>query len=146
MNKKLKRLEIVYENCETCAIPVKNIRSLYVRDITTSLSLMGNVNIYEEKSAKSFCVIFDKAEYKTHFGDYEQSNFLDRTYAFNDITHIALVYEDDSEDYLGVEYKSRDESRENEAFYCDNIYQKLEETCDDGDFWFTLSITKDNAQ
>lgn len=142
MDKKLKKLEIVYENCETCAIPVKNIRSLYVSDITTSLSLMGGGNIYEKKTTGSFCVIFDKIEYKTHFGDYEQSNFLDRTNAFNDITHIALVYEDDSEDYLGIEYKSRDETRENEAFYCDNVYQKLKEESYEDDSWFILSIMK----
>jgi hypothetical protein len=94
---KVKKIEVVFENCEEITVPTSDISFMYASDITSSAFIQNilshdDVDVHEHKTAGVFSLrIKNKPEYS-------------RILQYSDITQIHLYGHDDSHDWFYVEW------------------------------------------
>lgn len=101
-------IEICFENCESVKIDQEQLIYLDLSNITS------DINRYNKTQKCDSCEIaINKAaniEYSP-FGltDYLIQKVFDRILAYDDIVSIQIHYDDDTEDYIYVPYKDKQE-------------------------------------
>lgn len=109
--KKLKQIDIVLENCETIKIPIEQVHHLYANNITNDIWFDVNNETLDTISRTDELEIILRQEANVELKqDYENGIFndckvFDRLERFNDITHIDLIFTDDTDMYLSVPYE-----------------------------------------
>jgi hypothetical protein len=105
---KVDKIDIVFENCEHIEVPYSDVHYLYIGDISQSI-LDNNILLKSEldlqlelrKYAKYARIILkNKPEYE-------------RIKQYNDITHIALMREDQIVECIGIDWKDGSSEYEN---------------------------------
>ena len=122
-NEKLKSLNIIFENCDTCEVKVRDIAFMSIRKINKEVLLSGvNNNICEYITAEKVkLIIKNTEEYDTGY----HGSLKDRLFKFRDITGVELNYENCESNFYYVKWKDADNS-------CDeNKLQKVK-IIDDG--------------
>ena len=100
MRKEIKNIDIVLENCEVITIPKQHIGLFTIDKIKRKISRVACNAIDDYLVAKEFSVQIHKdADIENNicenFRDYSKSPFK-RLTDYNDITHIYVIYEDDT--------------------------------------------------
>ena len=116
--KKVKFLDIVFENCGFARISIKNIYNWGMGEITKTYYACNEDECDTIYKSKWAFIIFEDLEnlyYESHFKD--KKKLIDRIKNFKDITHIDVVYEDDTNEYVAIPWGS------NNQFY--NAFQIL---------------------
>lgn len=117
----VKKIHIVFENCEYVEIPVNVVAGFSITGIKTKIERIGLNCIAEMEIAKHvFMEIFPEANKLGRlYPDAKRSNIIERITTYNDITSITLIYDDghertvyvdyddDGEDYLGAPNKNQ---------------------------------------
>jgi hypothetical protein len=89
MNKKIKSVGFVFENCECVEIPFECFVEFEIKDIE---------KLSNEDTFESFkCVIEDKGGTKYTCGGFGQKTPIQRMDYYNDITSIYITYNDNSQ-------------------------------------------------
>lgn len=120
--KELKSIILIFENTDSMEINANYIRGLSINGITKSI---GQINYYEkdieeQKSVQEVYFIIKKST-KLKYSPFNFENkeiIFNRLIEFKDITHITLVYSDESRQTFLVPYK--------EISGGDNDYQLVE--------------------
>ncbi len=109
--KKLKHINIVLENCEVISVPIEQVHHFYANNITNNIGLneitetLDTVFYTDELEI----VLRQEAnvELKQNYdnGIFEDCKVFDRLTRHNDITHIDLIFTDDTNMYLSVPYE-----------------------------------------
>lgn len=110
-SKKLKQIDIVLENCETIKIPIEQVHHFYANNITNDIWLNEDDETLDTISRTDELEIILRQEANVELKqDYENGIFddckvFDRLERFNDITHVDLIFTDDTNMYLSVPYE-----------------------------------------
>lgn len=110
-SKKLKQIDIVLENCETIKIPIEQVHHFYANNITNNIGLNEINETLDTVFYTDELEIVLRQEANVELKqDYENGIFndckvFDRLTRHNDITHIDLVFIDDTNIYLSVPYE-----------------------------------------
>lgn len=124
--KDIKKVEIVFENCEEVTIERKYIEKLNALDIEicedynvcNSFEIEINKDILDNTDDKGLCNrYFENCEDKVSIGERLQQN---------DITQIHICYEDDSKEWFYVNWEDSDS-----IFGIENINQESDITQND---------------
>ncbi len=130
--KKLKEIRLIFENCESAAVPIKDIHGFGIGEITQHYY---SCNIDEGsggQSATYFWMNFKdlkNQKYKGWPDEKKDKSLLDRL-RYGDVTHIDIVYKDKTNVYIGVPWGSRSQ------FY--NAFQIIRK----GKYGYLLEIDK----
>lgn len=108
----LSSIDVVYENCESCTIPVDKIYGFYMRGISNTVYLYEG-EIVRGRETKFLRLDVLPGVYPTKLGDNSGSNFKDRTHKYRDIVSLSLNYEDGSYDKVSVNFKDRLDTNDN---------------------------------
>ena len=107
--KKLKQIDIVLENCEIIKIPIEQVHHFYANNITNDIGLITetlNIMFYTDELE---IVLRQEAnvELKQNYdnGIFNDCKVFDRLTRHNDITHIDLIFTDDTNMCLSVPYE-----------------------------------------
>ena len=117
-DKKLKYIDVVFENCEVYSIPAEGIYKLSLGDITHSLDVHVNGlskytkpgELYTSSYTDFVWLALNKKGMETHsdwegmFQDNDCPLFAERVEG-NDITHLDLIFEDNTNLYVGVPWE-----------------------------------------
>jgi len=113
MNKKLKEICIVFENCDCVTITQEYVSRVYLDGIVSSIYCQSD-DIFYEKYCKKAMLILDKKclNIKTNF----QENYEDERNSFkyhldnhHDITHVEIIRDDGEKDYIGISWDEESE-------------------------------------
>jgi hypothetical protein len=119
VGKEVKQIDVVFENCEVVTFPKEYIGQFYLGELKEVISRRACNQIDKHLLAdKLILEVRDRAALntKTYSG-----NAFDRVKAYDDITHIDIIYEDGSNDYIGLDY---DEGESEGILGANNINQK----------------------
>lgn len=122
--KNVKSIGFGFENCEYFSIDAKYFGAFQLSDINTRIQRVACNSISRMDLVDSVVMeIFSEGngEYLSGFGD-EKVKFFDRIVAYNDITSITVIYDDDSEETYWVNYKEEVEDQLGSP----NVYQQTE--------------------
>ena len=142
--KKLKQINNILENCEVISVPIERIGNFYFKNITKNYWFdETDSELDTDYTTNEFYIvlpvkanIFLKADYQNVFSDYK---VFDRLTEYRDITHIDLIFTDDTSQYIAVPYEE-----ENPAVLgSPNLYQKTR-FLDGGDLEIFISSSKEN--
>lgn len=126
--KKLKHIDIVFENCEVIQVPATCIYYLGLVNVTNNKSMHINrhnkTDIEDYLKAKEvYLYIYDSPDIKNVTGwSEENENCIERIIKHSDICNLDLIYEDDTNEYISVpwgdaEYKNEYQVNEIQEFY-----------------------------
>ena len=109
--KKLKKIDIVLENCEIIRIPIEQVSHFYANNITNDIWFNeDNDTLDTIFRTDEFNIILRqeanvelKQDYKN--GIFEDCKIFDRLTRYRDITHIDFIFTDDTNLYLEVPYE-----------------------------------------
>lgn len=106
--KEIMSIELVLENCEVIKIEREYIGSLFIENITRSISRRAINSIRDSMSAEEvFIQISSEANkaksYSTTWSDNEVSPF-ERLVRCSDITAVSINYQDGSDEYIYVKW------------------------------------------
>lgn len=109
-DKKIKTIDIVFENCEVYSLTPKMIDMCVVNDVKRNIGVnvfqYEDGEVYDSLTCEELLLsINQKGLIKTN--DCEQE-FLEDRIKGNDITHIDIIYENGENDYIGVPWKDKD--------------------------------------
>lgn len=112
MDKQVKSIDIVFENCECYTVPKECIYHLGASIDRKSVTVdMGR---YSEYPGASWLILelddIDKISYSTNWPDGEP--FKDRVMKYSDITHIYIYYEDGTEYSFSVPWSDDEYSND----------------------------------
>ncbi len=109
--KPIRELRFITENCESWTVPANKIVSLRFDDIRRDASLANTNDWHEHESCMSFFLCMTVLDMESiplpewgwpaNYG----MTFRKRL-AFRDLTHIDVIFEDGTNVYLGVPWKS----------------------------------------
>lgn len=106
--KDVKKIEIIFENCEYIEFTPKDFGIFLLDDITTSISRIACNSISELKHAKTVALeIFDTKLDSTYnpFGIQDKAQTVKKRFALcDDITSIHITFVDDSKQEYYVEW------------------------------------------
>lgn len=113
--RKIKQLDIVFENCEVFTLTPDMINLCYIDGIKNNIGIncfqYENGEIYDTISCEEVMLIINEkgASQKGNF-DFptSPSSLLKDRLKFNDITHIDVIYEDDSNTYVMVPWRDKE--------------------------------------
>lgn len=101
MNKKYKRIDIVFENCESIEIPSEDINLFYAE--------LGNKTMFtnwscNRKNKNSFIIGHTNADFISMAIKLKDLSEEHKKYLLTrkDITHIDIIYSDNSNEYIRV--------------------------------------------
>lgn len=109
--KKLKQIDIVLENCETIKIPIEQVHHFYANNITNNIGLNEIAETLDTVFYTDELEIVLRQEANVELKqDYENGIFndckvFDRLTRHSDITHIDLIFTNDTNMYLSVPYE-----------------------------------------
>ena len=109
--KKLKQIDIVLENCEVISVPSERVHHFYANNITNDIWLneddenLDTISRTDELEIvlRQEANVELKQDYKN--GIFSNCKVFDRLTRHNDITHIDLIFTDDTNMYLSVPYE-----------------------------------------
>lgn len=116
----IKRVDLVFENCEVVSLNNDMFKYLIIRGITEQKTI--NCYQYEDgenqvnKCCEYMSIDINKKGYKQKM-NWQDITLITRLMLCNDITSICLIYEDDTEEEILVSW-----NKDNE---CSNKYQKI---------------------
>ena len=110
--KKLKQIDIILENCEVITVPIEQVHHFYANNIT-------NDDIWLNETTETLDTMFytdelgialrqeANVELKQDYenGIFDDCKVFDRLTRHNDITHIDLIFTDNTNMYLSVPYE-----------------------------------------
>lgn len=104
MSKHIKEIEFVLENLEIVTFKPEELGELHIGKITECVNRVACNSIAKSKVADDIAIeIFKKAQFqKSVIESFKKKDYFKRIINFSDITHINLIYSDDTEDYLSV--------------------------------------------
>ena len=110
-NKKIKTIDIVFENCEVYSLTPKMIDMCIVNDVTRNIGVnvfqYEDGEVYESLSCKEMLLSINRKGLMTIGGWYDEILLEDRI-KNKDITHLNIIYEDGSNDYISVPWMDKD--------------------------------------
>jgi len=111
MLKELKEVRLVFENCESASVPRSEIWTYAIADIHSFHRSANTTEGYNGLKATKFYIIFNDLENLkyTGFSDEVSKSLFERVTKFSDITHIDVIYEDDTTFYISVPWGSGDQ-------------------------------------
>lgn len=126
MEKDIKKVEIVFENCEEVTIERKYIEKLNALDIEIweDYNVCNNFEIEINKDILDNTD--DKGLYNRYFENCEDKVSIGERLQQNDITQIHIYYEDDTKEWFCVNWEDSDS-----IFGIENINQELDITQND---------------
>jgi hypothetical protein len=105
--KNVKAIELQFENCEVIQLPFNVLGNVYLGPISTEIARIASNAICEINSISDVALeIFSEANElggKIAFFN-ENKTILERIYEYDDITHINIIYDDDSSVTYSVDY------------------------------------------
>ena len=101
----LTSIDLVFENCEDCKIPIKFVEFFVVEDITELLRFQRNNYLHNHESAEYFYIKIDEkwaktTEFITVAPQDEPQSVVERLKAHSDICCVQLNYTDKTERYI----------------------------------------------
>ena len=110
-DKKIKTIDIVFENCEVYSLTPKMIDMCIVNDVTRNIGVnvfqYEDGEVYESLSCKEMLLSINRKGLMTIGGWYDEILLEDRI-KNKDITHLNIIYEDGSNDYISVPWMDKD--------------------------------------
>lgn len=105
--RKLKSLDLVFENIESYTIPASAIHRFGLVDVTRSLSFDQSDQVDERYSCKEMRMVLDNKYLVKHLAnqwsdDDDAVNLKDRIIQYNDIAAVDLQFDDKSREYISV--------------------------------------------
>lgn len=106
----IKQLKLIFENCETITIDRKYIGALDIDNIKKSISRNACNSISSNLSCDSFVISInrklpiEKLSSWTIGDVLEERNPLIRIQQYNDITGIEVIYENDTSEYIFIQW------------------------------------------
>ena len=144
-SKKLKQIDIVLENCEVISVPIERVHHFYANNITNNIGLNEITETLDTVFYTDELEIVLRQEANVELkqdcenGIFNDCKVFDRLTRFNDITHIDLIFADDTNIYLSVPYEE-----ENPAVLgSPNLYQYSEMN---GNGELRINISKSNIK
>lgn len=113
-DKKIKQLDIVFENCEVCTLKPDMIYACIIDKIYNSMSInffqYKDGEVYNKIYCDEFMLAINKKgwQQKSNFCDFESDKPLVERLKCRDITHIDLIYEDGTNDYISLHWQDGD--------------------------------------
>ena len=129
-DRKIKQLDIVFENCESCTLMPDMIYMCALDKIYKNIGIncfqYRNGEIYDEIFCDQFMLVINQKglQQKSGFGDFRNDDTLEERLKYRDITHIDLIYDDDTNDYISVHWE--DDNNEYTNKLQNNLYQNYE--------------------
>jgi hypothetical protein len=113
MNKKLKEICIVFENCDCVTIPQEYVSRVYLDGIVSDIYCQGE-DIFDSRYCKKAMLVLNKKslDIKTNFQENqedERNSFQYHLENYHDITHVEVVREDEEKDYIGISWEGESE-------------------------------------
>ena len=126
--RKIKQLDIVFENCEVFSITPDMIIMCDFGNIYENIGINNfqyeDGEIYRDKCCKSFALaINQKGMSQTGGFELGSQTTLEDRLSYNDITHIDIIYKDGSNDYISVPWLDKDGSEFTNALQ-HNLYNQ----------------------
>lgn len=115
--KEVKSITLVLENCETIKLDRKHIGSFLVDNIKYSISRMACNSISTFTFCENFAIEINRNASKVGTNYNSNQDALKRLITYSDITAIDIKYEDDTEEYIYVDWNE-------ENNHCNNNNQK----------------------
>ena len=110
-DKKIKTIDIVFENCEVYSLTPKMIDMCVINDVKRNIGVnvfqYEDGEIYESLSCKEVLLSINRKGLTT-IGNWDDETLLEDRIANKDITHLDLIYEDGSDDYISVPWMDKD--------------------------------------
>lgn len=106
MSKKIKSIEITFENCDGVTIPFECIRYISLRNITENLCASSfSKKFNRTKEIGNLFVSFND-KFDLLVCSFTGDSAKDRILKHNDITQISVIYEDGESEWFFVNWKS----------------------------------------
>lgn len=117
----VKYIELLLENCENIVLPRNVLGNVYIGKIYNEVARIACNSIRRVTCADEVALeIFPEANtLGVRVPNFNDNTILDRLCKYRDVTHINVVYEDDTKQYICVDYHS-----ESDMLGADNEYQK----------------------
>lgn len=128
-DRKIKQLDIVFENCEVCTLTPDMIYMCILDRIYNNIGIncfqYENGEIYDEIFCDQFMLAINQKglQQKSGFGDLKDNEVLENRLKYRDITHIDLIYDDGTNDYIGVHWL--DDKNEYTNKLQNNVYTNI---------------------
>lgn len=110
-NKKIKTIDIVFENCEVYSLTPKMIDMCVVNNVTRNIGVnvfqYEDGEVYESVSCKEMLLSINRKGLTT-IGGWDDKTLLEDRIENKDITHLDIIYEDGSNDYISVPWMDKD--------------------------------------
>ncbi len=129
-DRKIKQLDIVFENCESCTLTPDMIYMCTLDRIYKNIGIncfqYRDGEIYDEIFCDQFMLVINQKglQQKSGFGDFRNDDTLEERLKYRDITRIDLIYDDDTNDYISVHWE--DDNNEYTNKLQNNLYQNCE--------------------
>ena len=112
--KKIKKVEFVFENCESIEIPVESLFVFSLEDIKERISRKG-INLVAASRYTDGCAICisknANKEYQPFGVEHFDKEFIfDRIRKYNDITYFDITYDNDESETIYVDYNSESDA------------------------------------
>ncbi|MCM3109886.1 hypothetical protein [Lederbergia lenta] len=110
----LKQVNLILENCEVLEIDRKYIGYFHIGNIKTSINRNACNSISKDIVCEDFTIEInrsfkDEELMQYTFGDLsEKRNPIERLLRYPDITALEIVYQDDSKEYIYVDWQVED--------------------------------------
>ena len=127
--KKLKYLDIVFENCETCRLEPNMIYGCVLDGLHKNIGIncfqYENGEIFEQTACDEFMMVINQKGLQQYSGfDDFKGKILEERIKSKDITHVDLIYEDDTNDYITMNWEDDYDEFTNKLQ--NNIYRNYE--------------------
>lgn len=106
--KKIKSIDLVFENCESAVVPIDAIYFFAISDVRKQYSICNVDEIHEYNYGKYFGMVFHdlkSLEYDA-WSSGEKRSLYKRITDHMDITSVDIMYEDGTHDYIGVPWRT----------------------------------------
>ena len=129
--KKLKYLDIIFENCEVYRLEPDMIYTCFIEEINKDIGInqfqYKKGEIFNYLVCNKFMLVINQKGLNQNGGFYEYAHegILENRLKQRDITHIDLIYDDDTNDYITISWKDDSDEFTNKLQY--NIYHTYED-------------------
>jgi hypothetical protein len=111
MDAMIKRVDIVFENCEFCRLLPHMFKGLAICNVTKSYWIncfqyeKGEVNTHSNCHNFFITIKPSRLKTKTEMGGITDTSLKKRLLSCNDITHVQIYFEDGTNEYIGVPWE-----------------------------------------
>lgn len=114
MQKEIKSITLVFENCDEVTIPYKYIKQFYCEGIKGIIYKSKNRIVYG-KECDYFILTISDTDIKTQYG----YPLFDRIFEYKDISYVYIKYDDNNEESIRLPWLDDDNNED------ENQYQAL---------------------